>query len=67
MKVLIALNTALNLLNFRSGLIKALLSQGRQRVLAAPEDEHVPSLEAWGARFINLSRNHFVAISHVQK
>jgi hypothetical protein len=38
MKVLIDINTALNLLNFRSGLIKALLSQGHQVVLAAPED-----------------------------
>ena len=55
MKVLIALNSAWNLLNFRSGLIKALLTQGHQVVLVAPTDEHVPALEALGARFINMS------------
>jgi glycosyltransferase involved in cell wall biosynthesis len=55
MKVLIVLNSAWNLLNFRSGLIKALLAQGHQVVLAAPADEHVPALEAFGARFIDLS------------
>ena len=53
-KVFIALNSAWNLLNFRSGLIKALLTQGHQVLLAAPEDEHVPALEALGARFLNL-------------
>ncbi len=59
MKVLIALNSAWNLLNFRSGLIKELLLQGHQVVLAAPSDEHVPALEALGARFLNLSmRSH---------
>ena len=55
MKVLIALNSAWNLLNFRSGLIKALLTQGHQVILAAPADEHLPALKALGARFINLS------------
>lgn len=59
MKVLIALNSAWNLLNFRSGLIKALLSQGHQVVLAAPDDEYVPDLKALGARFIGLPmRSH---------
>jgi glycosyltransferase involved in cell wall biosynthesis len=59
MKVLIVLNSAWNLLNFRSGLIKALLANGHQVVLAAPADEHVPALEAFGARFIDLSmRSH---------
>ncbi len=55
MKVLIALNSAWNLLNFRSGLIQALLAQGHQVVLAAPADEHVPALQAFGASFIDLS------------
>jgi glycosyltransferase involved in cell wall biosynthesis len=55
MKVLIALNSAWNLLNFRSRLILALLAQGHQVVLAAPADDHVPALEALGARFIDLS------------
>jgi len=55
MKVLIALNSSWNLLNFRSGLIQALLAQGHKVILAAPADEHVPALEALGAQFINLS------------
>lgn len=54
MKVLIVLNSAWNLLNFRSVLIQALLAQGHQVVLAAPADEQVPTLEALGARFIDL-------------
>lgn len=54
MKVLIALNSAWNLLNFRSGLIRALLADGHTVLLAAPSDEHVPALQALGARFINL-------------
>lgn len=53
-KVLIALNSAWNLLNFRSGLINALLAQGHQVVLAAPADESVPALEAMGARFVDM-------------
>ena len=54
MKVLIVLNSAWNLLNFRSGLIKALIEKGHEVVLAAPQDEHVPALQALGASFVNL-------------
>ncbi len=54
MKVLIVLNSAWNLLNFRAGLIKALIAQGHEVVLAAPTDENVPALEELGAKFINL-------------
>lgn len=54
MKVLIALNSAWNLLNFRSGLIKALVAHGHTVVLAAPADEHVPALSALGARFVDV-------------
>jgi len=58
-KVLIALNSAWNLLNFRSGLIKSLVSQGHQVVLAAPADEHVPLLTSLGASFVDLPmRSH---------
>lgn len=53
-KVLIVLNSAWNLLNFRSGLIKALIEKGHEVVLAAPQDEHVPALKALGASFVNL-------------
>jgi glycosyltransferase involved in cell wall biosynthesis len=53
-KVVIALNAAWNLLNFRSGLIKALVADGHTVVLAAPPDEHVPALVALGARFVDV-------------
>jgi glycosyltransferase involved in cell wall biosynthesis len=54
MKVLIALNSAWNLLNFRAGLIKALVADGHTVVLAAPIDEYVSALQALGARFVHL-------------
>ena len=54
MKVLIALNSAWNLLNFRSNLIRALIDDGHTVVLASPSDEHVPALQALGARFIDV-------------
>lgn len=54
MKVMIALNSAWNLLNFRAVLIRALLADGHTVVLIAPADEHVPALQALGARFVNL-------------
>ena len=57
MKVMIALNSAWNLLNFRAGLIKALVADGHTVVLAAPADVHVPALEALGARFVHLPIN----------
>jgi glycosyltransferase involved in cell wall biosynthesis len=54
MKVMIALNSAWNLLNFRVGLIRALLADGHTVVLIAPADEYVPALQALGARFVHL-------------
>jgi glycosyltransferase involved in cell wall biosynthesis len=54
MKILIALNSGWNLLNFRAGLIRALVADGHMVVLIAPADEHVPALEALGARFVHV-------------
>jgi glycosyltransferase involved in cell wall biosynthesis len=54
MKVLIALNSAWNLLNFRAGLIKALVADGHTVVLAAPADENVPALVTLGLRFVDV-------------
>jgi glycosyltransferase involved in cell wall biosynthesis len=51
MKVLIALNTAWNLVNFRGGLIRALVSAGYEVVAVAPPDEFVPRLQALGCRY----------------
>lgn len=51
---MIALNTAWNLVNFRSGLIRALVSHGYEVVAVAPSDEYVPQLSALGCRFVPL-------------
>ncbi len=52
--VLIALNTAWNLVNFRSGLIRALVSHGYDVIAVAPADEYAHQLAALGCRFVSL-------------
>ena len=51
---MIALNTAWNLVNFRSGLIRALVSHGYDVIAVAPTDEYAPQLAALGCRFVPL-------------
>lgn len=53
-KVIIALNTAWNLVNFRTGLIRALVAEGYEVVAVAPHDEYAPRLAELGCRFIAL-------------
>ena len=53
-KIIICLNTAWNLLNFRSGLIRALVAAGYEVVAVAPYDDYAPRLEALGCRFVAL-------------
>lgn len=53
-KILISVNTAWNIYNFRSGLIKALLNHGYQVVAVAPRDEYAPRLRELGCRFISI-------------
>lgn len=54
MRILICLNTAWNLLNFRSGLIRAMVAEGHEVVAVAPFDEYAPRLSELGCRFIHL-------------
>ena len=54
MKVMISINTAWNLTNFRSGLIRALVAQGYEVVAVAPHDEYADHLAGLGCRFIAL-------------
>lgn len=54
MKVLIALNTTWNLVNFRAGLIRALLAAGHEVTAVAPPDGFVPQLLALGCRYVPL-------------
>lgn len=53
-KLMIALNTAWNLVNFRAGLIRALVAAGYEVVAVAPDDEYSPKLAALGCRFVPL-------------
>jgi len=53
-KLLIAVNTAWNLYNFRSGLIRALVDAGYEVVAVAPYDDYAPRLEALGCRYVQL-------------
>jgi glycosyltransferase involved in cell wall biosynthesis len=50
----IALNLAWNLVNFRAGLIRALVAEGYEVVAVAPHDEYAPRLAALGCRFVPL-------------
>jgi len=51
-KVLVVINSAWNFVNFRSGLISALISQGYEVVAVSPTDKYVPNLIEMGVRFI---------------
>ncbi len=53
-RVVIALNLAWNLVNFRAGLIRALVAEGYEVVAVAPHDEYAPRLAALGCRFVPL-------------
>jgi len=54
-KVVIVLNTAWNLVNFRAGLIRAMVADGFDVVAVAPFDEFAGRLSELGCRFIALS------------
>lgn len=53
-KVLISINTAWNFLNFRSGLIRALVDAGYEVVAVAPPDAYVDRVTALGCRYVPL-------------
>ena len=57
-KILISLNTAWNLLNFRAGLIGGLISSGYEVVAVAPKDEYVVKLKLLGCRFVHLEMDN---------
>lgn len=55
-KIAVVANTAWNIVNFRLGLIVALIENGYDIVVIAPEDEYVSKIEATGCKFIPLQR-----------
>lgn len=56
-QVAIVANSAWNIVNFRSGLIRALQGDGWDVVILAPRDKYAASIEALGCRFVELSMN----------
>lgn len=54
MKVMVAVNSAWNILNFRAGLIKALVAEGHEVVAVAPRDASADKLSALGCRYLEL-------------
>ncbi len=57
-KILISINTAWNLLNFRAGLINELISSGFEVISAAPQDKYVAELELLGSSFVHLEMDN---------
>ena len=57
-KILISINTAWNLLNFRAGLIHGLNSSGFEVIALAPQDKYVAELELLGCRFVHLEMDN---------
>lgn len=53
-KIIISINTAWNIYNFRSGLIKALVAQGYEVIAVTPDDDYSHRLKDFGCRFISL-------------
>lgn len=53
-KIVISVNTAWNIYNFRSGLVRALIGQGYEVTVMAPDDEYSSRLKAMGCRFVGL-------------
>lgn len=54
MHVLMTVNSAWNILNFRKGVLFHLIKQGHSITILAPADESVPQLLAFGCDFIDL-------------
>lgn len=52
MKIIVCVNAAWNLVNFRSGLIRSFVEEGHEVVAVAPEDGYANGLEALGCRFV---------------
>ena len=57
-KILISINTAWNLLNFRAGLIHGLIGSGFEVIALAPQDKYVAELELLGCRFVHLEMDN---------
>ncbi len=57
MHVLMTVNAAWNIWNFRRPVVQALLDDGHRVTILAPSDESVAKIEGMGCRFIPLNMN----------
>lgn len=56
-RVAISINSSWNFVNFRAGLVRALVARGYEVIAVAPRDAHSGDLEALGCRFVELPMN----------
>jgi len=54
MKIIISINSAWNVFNFRLSLIKELQNNGHEIIAVAPKDKYVYELEALGVKCFNI-------------
>jgi glycosyltransferase involved in cell wall biosynthesis len=52
--IIISINTAWNVHNYRSGLVKSLLARGYEVVAVAPDDEYADRVRELGCRFVHI-------------
>ncbi|RWP27944.1 glycosyltransferase family 4 protein [Mesorhizobium sp.] len=57
-KVVLSVNTSWNVVNFRSGLIKALRSRGYEVSVVAPKDDHSAKVTDLGCRYIAIEMDN---------
>ena len=57
MHIVLTVNKAWNIWNFRQPLVEALLADGHRVTVLAPHDETVANLTALGAEFVDLPMN----------
>lgn len=53
-RIILSINTAWNIYNFRSGLVKELIAHGYEVIAVAPDDKYAPKLRELGCKFIAL-------------
>ncbi|AHW61319.1 Glycosyltransferase involved in cell wall bisynthesis [Draconibacterium orientale] len=58
MRIVISINTAWNIYNFRLGLIKVLLADGHEVYAVSPQDKYVKKLETHGIKHFKVNINH---------
>lgn len=62
MKILIVMNDAFSLLQFRKGLVTSLIALGHEVHIAVPPSSYVPAIEALGVKVTQIDIARFVSI-----